>query len=813
MQELGPAPAAPSTDELIALLENKVKDTIRNEMSEESDPDRVWILYKNFENYIYSRGLEKYASILTQAVLAQTSSAGIGDVGEDPAGYNDYRQKHYAGFKRKFVAVIGNRLANTIAVPNNPNDEEGVRATKSANPASIYIRDKCDLESKFLDQAARIFDFGTTFWFIDWVENGDRYGYRDEPDPQTNETQPLGNAHFQCPKCGAGIPSEADPQAAPKCPQCGTQLGMEHFIPPTQAEVPAPQTTHKVPKGALEIRLLDSNEVAVPLDSTCIDDCDWLRWEREEPKGRLLKQYGQKLRKSIESSDQGHETISSQLGEYIRSAMASPIGLVRPNRPNRWTCVDVWWTPNQYELLDEQELRQALSENFATGARFVFVKGKLIDIRPERLQDKWQECKPEPSPRIMTDALGDEWTETTDIANNTMNQTEQTISRSNLPIFVNANKIDQDAWANRSTQPAEIFGFLPRAGRSLSDELYQAPPVTVSEQIGPFRQQVIQDAKSNTGLEDAIWGGGEPDPTARQTLLKTNQALMQLGTHWTQIRKCLEKTMLKACKLLSQYAEGVIEFTAKKNQFGQFDTLTITTEDLRSDAYHFEADEAIPVNWGQQRDQTMWLLGQGSENPQLLQDLGFRDPLNIFEIKQLLGVPGMHVPQFDAREKGMGIVGELIKAKPVNAPGPPDANGAPTPGPLQSSIQPDWEDDHEFMANLAKSYLLANTELNKTNPDGYKNVQLWGQAQEQQANQPPPKPPVKGTVSLALKAQDIGDPAAQAALIGADIIPPGTPVQAVVPPEKLLPPPGMQPPNGIPAPPAAPPPPVPGPIQ
>jgi len=788
MEAIAPAPPAPSVDELIALLENPVKDVMRTEMSDENDPDRVWILRKNFNNYIYSRGLQNYASLLTQSILALTSQGGPGvDLGadEEPTGLYDYTQKHYTGFKRKFVAVIGNRLANMIAVPNNSNDEEGVRATRSANPAALYLRQKCDLESKFLDQAARIFDYGTTFWHLDWVEDGDKYGYRDEPQHQIQQ-QPLGNARFDCPNCGASVPSDGNPQTAPPvCPQCGTQLGPQHFVPPTMVPTPVQTGTKKVPKGALEIDLKDANEISVPLDSTCVDDCDWLRWDREEPKGKLLRKYGRDKLSDFDGNDQGHDTVSSQLGEFIRSAMASPIGLVRPNRPNRWTCSDIWWTPNQYELVPDKTARETLKSQFSDGARFCFVKGKLVDLKAEKLQDRWQETKPEPAPRIMTDALGDEWTETTDIANNVMNQCEQNVARSNLPLFMNSSKVDSDAWANRNTLPGDAFFILPRAGRALSDEIHQPQSLMFSEQAPQFRAGVIEDAKSNTGLVDAIWGGGEPDPTARQTLLKTNQALMQLGTHWTQIRKSLEKLMLKACKLLSQYSEGVIEFS-KKNQFGRFDTLSFTTEDLRSDSYHFEADEAIPVNWGQQRDQLMWLLGQIGENPQLATMMGLTDPFNVFEFKQLIGIPGMHTPQFDAREKCMDVIATLIsdvsagpngeRPKQQMQPGPPGPDGQP--GPPQPTVQPDWEDDHAFFSMAVKAYLLDNSDLKTSSPDAYANIQAYGQAQDAMANPPQPPAEPKKTFSVSLKGSDVGVQAVQDMLTKEGMLDPNTPVES-----------------------------------
>lgn len=775
MQELGPAQPPPTQQELIALLQKPCEDVMRTE-STDLDVDRVWILRKNFNNWLYHRGLQNFAPQLIQSVLQYTSALGIDFPDEEWAGTNDFTQKHYTGFLRKFVAVIGNRMPNVIAVPNNPADEEGVRATKSANAAAIYLRESCDLEGQFLEQASRIFDFATTFWHIDWVVDGDKYGYDEQPDLQPTQT-PMGDASFECPNCGASQPADpSQQQAPPACPQCGSPTT---FKPPTMATVPQPAgPPKKIPKGALEITLHDSNTVIVPLDSKDINDCDELELEREEPKGRILRKYKGRLR-----DEQGNlinppeavpwESNATQMGTFFRSAMGSPLGLVRANRKDMWTCRDKWWTPNKYELVENAQARQALYDNFPDGARFIYVRGMLMEIRNEKEQDHWQECKPEPMNRIMCDALGDEWVETTDIANNTANQMEETIARSNLPLLVNGTRIDVQSWQNRRTRPAEIFPVVPRAGRSMGDEVFQPQTVQFSEQTVPFRTQVIDDSKNNTGLVDALFGGGEIDPTARQTLLKTNQALMQLGLFWTQIRKCLEKLMLKACRLLAEHADGVISFS-KKNQFGRFDQVSFTVADLKSDSYHFEADEAIPVNWGQQRDELIWLLANAAENEKVAQLLGIFDPFNAFEFKQLLGVPGMSTPQYDAREKIMDVIGELLEGKPT--PGQPNPDGSP--GQPQASVQPDWEDDAQFGTALIKTYLLDNAELKQSNPEGYQNVQLYGQALESKANQPAPPPPPKTTVAVSFKGADLGSPAVQDVLQKQNLLDQGTQVQS-----------------------------------
>lgn len=764
-------------------------------MSDESDPDRVWILRQIHKNYLYYRDLQYFAPSLYQGIVDFTGTSGtVPD--EVSGGLYDYSQNIYRGYCRKLEAVLGNRMPNALAVPDNPDDEDAIRATRSANNAALYVRQKCDLQMQSLYLVFSLFNFGTSFWHLDWVVDEDKYGTKPVQVPGTAQ-QALGDAAFTCPQCTSAHPAEGDNPAPPAaCQDCGAAMGPEHYQPPTMATVPS-MTVKNVAKGGLEITLHDGSEISVPLDATCINDCDRLRWEREKSKAKILKKWGDKVRGDAGSDSATEEvSVASQYAESIRSAMGSPIGLVRSKRANRWTEADEWWTPAQMELVEDKEIRTLLQQNFPKGLRITFVRGKIVDMKEEKLTDRWQECKPEPAKRIMADPLGNDWIQAQDIITNILNQCSETIDRSNEPGFGDPTRIDFDAYQNRRSQPGDLFPALRPAGGSLSDIIYRPEPVRFSDQIAPFDQGVEGRAKNVSGLEDPIWGGGDAEePTARQAELKKNAALMQLGVPWTMISRSLESLYEKACKLLADNEDGVLAFS-EKNQFGRYSTLSVVVDDLKNGKYHFEADEAIPMTWGQERDLLMWMLDKPAE---LLNEWGLTDPMNIPEFKRLLGMPGERTPHEDDREKAMDVIGQLAKAKPVpGQPGPPDPTGQPgPPGPDQPSIQPDWEDDHAFCAKVARAYLTVNAALKTKNPDGYQNVQLWGQAQDAAANPPAAPPLPKTSVAVSVKPADMGDPATQDILKKSGLIDPGTPIQAVPPPIKngtgLMPPPGPPP--------------------
>jgi hypothetical protein len=787
MEILGPTAPAPSKQELIAKLSKPIARVISSEMADECDVDRIWILRKIHKNLLYYRDLAYFAPALYQGLIDATGVDGsvLPDSSWQGNGVYDYTQNIYRGYCRKLEAVLGTRIPNAIAVPNDPSDEKDIQAARAANNAALYIREQCDLQVQVLWLVFSLYNFGTSFWSIEWVEDGDKYGWKDVP--QLAEEQTAIGGGTACPQCGATGDGDS-------CPECGGDLSQGSYQPAADVSVPGDLPPKRMPKGNLEIDILDASEVSVPLDADGrkgVNDCLWIRREFEQPKAKLLQKYGDALRNAIKDGDNAFEdqSASLQYGESVRSAMASPIGVVRPKRENRWGVITEDWTTAQYELLDDKQIRQLAAENFPDGVRITAIKGHVMDLEARKPIDHWQECQPEPTKRIMCEPLGDDWVITQDILNNILNQCNETIERSNDPRFADPTRVDLDAWQRRRDNPGDLIPAVRPPGGTLNDLISAQTTVTFSEQIPPFRQQVEETSRETSGLLDIIWGGDTTDPTARQSELKTNAAIRQLSVIWVCIGKSLERVYEKGCKLLSENQDGVLQFSKQKaNEYGKFDSVTVAIEDLKGGNFHFEADEAIPMTWGQQRDLLMWMLDKPAE---ILKAWGLDDPLNIHEFKELLGMPGMKVPHLDARDKGMDIIGKLLKDKPQ--PGPVDPQSG-QPGPPQSSIQPDWEDDNKFMSDLVKSYLTTNFELKDVNPDGYDNLQLYGKAQEKLANVPPPKPPVKASVAVSLKGSDLGDNAVTQALQNTGIEPPGVQAAAQAP----LPKPGQMPPPVMP---------------
>src|SRR6185312_597787 len=336
MQILGAAPGAMPVEELIQACAPAIVQLMREEMSDESEPDRIWLLRQARKNYLYYKDLQNYAPQIFDGMLGLTAPGYNEGLDQDGGnGFYDYSSNIWRGYCLKFVSVLGTRMPNAIAVPDNPEDEQAIRATRAANNAALYILRAGNLEIRNLDLAFKMYTFGTPFYHIDWVVDGEKYGVTKRPKIEAQEL-PLGDAAFRCPNCGTNMPSEGDaPAVPPSCPNCQGPISMSDYHPPTMVSQPINGGFDEIENGGLEIEVHDVSEVSVPLDSTGVDDCAWLRWDREVHKSKCLKKWRAQIKAAGDNQNSADtETVASEYAQNIRSAFSSPIGVVRSKRPN-----------------------------------------------------------------------------------------------------------------------------------------------------------------------------------------------------------------------------------------------------------------------------------------------------------------------------------------------------------------------------------------------------------------------------------------------------------------------------------------------
>lgn len=733
--------APPTAEQLLQMLKPSVKVLVTDDVSADGEPERAWVLRQMRKSSLYWRGLQYCAPYLFDTGFTEFSQIGTpiaGTGGTDGSGLYDYNQNIYRGYGRKFCAVLGQRSPNVKAVSDDPGDDATIKASRVADNAAAILRAKWNVDVRNMELSMYMWTDGTAFAYTPYVKNGTKYGYSTEPRMEVRDVA-TGPATFHCMQCGADTPEPQVNPAAPACPQCGAPLGPESYREPETMQSPVVTGTVRYENGAVELELLNLMFVAVPFFARTLDDAPWLSYDYEVHKGKLLQMFPELRKEGTNLDNQGSDSTSTGTAQLTRETAASPLGIPTPHRSNRWNYRRVWLRPEMYECCKDSGQRKMMLENFPDGMKVTLVQGQIVQLEPENLSDVWAYCKPETSEYIYADGIGFDMLPVQDLINDcNVNIPAETIERGLSVTLADPRVFDVDQWSQHQAKAAELIPAMAAVGESLGNSFFQVPPAKFSDQIMPWGAAMEAMGAKNVGTVPEIFGGGNAD-TARQAEINKNAAMMQLGTTWLYCRKFWEQVYKNGVGQLAKWGAGTI-------RHGSY---VVDLSELTDAGYHFEADEAMPMSWAQERDFIMWLL---EKPPQLLDAYGVTHPMNVERNKALLGMTDYYTPGLDEYDKTMETIQKLSTQAPIQKPG--------DDGSIQvlPSIEADeFEDDHASVVKMVQAWSnsLPGRRVRESNPDGYANVIAFGKAHAQLAQEPPPPPPppkVSFSGKLALDA-------------------------------------------------------------
>ncbi len=735
MEILGPAAPVPNDQQLLEMLRAEVQTIISDDIPADTEPERIWALRQSQKADFYWRGIQYISPKFSEGGLINYSAIGspiTGNANGDSDIY-DYVINIYRGYGRKFIAVLGARLPNVKAVPDDPDDENMLRLARQADAAANILRNQWDMEMRHMELALQLYKNSTAFIYTPWVTDKEKYGTRKEPKLEARQVK-NGPDSWKCAGCGAQLDQPAD-----VCPSCG-QAMVQHVPGPT---VDAPEVVGyaEYENGRVEFHLCNVFTVACPFWSKDLDDAPWLSYEYDEYKGLLIRMFPELRNESVDSPGTVDQA-SSQLARQARDAAASPLGIPNPHRQSRWTYRRLWLKTFMYELVKDAEKREMLKQHFPDGLKITTVNGKIMKLENEKLTDVWVCCKPETSEYIYADGIGYDMLAVQDLKNDTTNLAYRTFEGGIGMNFADPRAIDIDQWESRQRVPNEIIGVLPGFGGSLADAFYQVPPAQMNPQTLQWAASIENDGRVAIGTTEAIYGGASSiQETAHQAELQKNASLQQLGITYLYIRKADEAVYTNGVKQLARYASGTMK-GAKKSDAG-YESIVVDISQLAEDGWHFESEEAFPMTHAERRAWLMWLLG----NPQTAQGVGITHPRNAPKNQALLGFSDYYADGVDDHYKAQEVISELVKGAPIKKPMPDGSVD------IQPSIPIDDFDNHALMSQEAFAWCkgTAGRRAQKDTMDGFANVVAWGQA-HMKASQPPPppKPPAKLSISAKL---------------------------------------------------------------
>ncbi len=785
----------PFAEQLKTLVNEKILTVV--------DSARQFYLVMALRNELYWRGKQFLTMKFMGDGITVIPATGVPGSPQIPANATPPQSLAYTfnitrSDGQKFVAVTGARPPYVNIEPQDPRDPESIQAGRDGDAVSRYLEELWDTQGKQKDVARTIFRTGPQFANVTWVADEDKYGAADVHDVQlVNQSDP---GTLTCPKCGFSgpVPEGTPPGASVPCPNCG--FAGATVTPGAAYQAPKMVKTGTQPKGMPELHFYNVFEVTIPPQRKSIKECEWLVNEVLEISGKMREQYGDLVKDIKDETPSGVEVPSQESVADHYDIIASA-DLQHRNRQDRWWHTRVFLKPEMYHYAQD-DLKKVLQEGYPDGLRLVMVNGNFVQGVAENLEDVWTVCKTGTDDRILSDPICHDLVPINTIINDFFNMALEIVLRSIPKTIVNPRLIDRRSVQNNTANAYEILFANTGLSEDLGKMMHSLPQASFSEQMMELANLFRQYSREFDGALEAVFGGGEPAPTWRQDQQRKNQALGQFYMAYDEMRQFWEQNHRLAHKLLAKY--GVGQISVPTDDPFRFGPRVVDFTKLRPELIRVESDEKMPETRAEEEDR---LTDQFAFPPQVQDAIGLFHPVNTPRLVGLTSMRGMTSVLEHLTVKCLKLIQRLLQEQPIQQFDP--QSGAPMTDPQsgqpveQPSVTPDPFDfkNAAFAVEIFRAFINspAGSDYEEQSADGFRNVRLFGNALDQMANPPAQPEPPRATVGLSLKGADLGDPAVQAALINADIIPSGTPVAAVIPPPKIAGPPGKTPPGAKPA--------------
>jgi len=159
--------------------------------------------------------------------------------------------------------------------------------------------------------------------------------------------------------------------------------------------------------------------------------------------------------------------------------------------------------------------------------------------------------------------------------------------------------------------------------------------------------------------------------------------------------------------------------------------------ELANGGWHFEAQESMPMTWGQKRD-TVWdMVDKG---PAIWGLFGLQHPANLPVMQEVLGLPDFHTPGLNMRDYIMDKIQQLLQASPQMVPDP--MSGIPKAMPSSPIDVSGITEDHHMVVQLVSDWAVGEDgqRAKMESEEGYQNVLAWARAHLEQLGPPPGAP-------------------------------------------------------------------------
>lgn len=386
---------------------------------------------------------------------------------------------------------------------------------------------------------------------------------------------------------------------------------------------------------------------------------------------------------------------------------------------NTVTVRNAWLRPAAFNVLESLEDVKTLKAKYPNGAKVVFVNDEFGEACNEALDDCWTLTHNPLSDFIHYDPLGLLLVSIQEITNDLISLILQTIEHGIGQTFADPAVLNFNAYRQMESVPGGIYEATPKTGKSIGDAFHEVKTATLSPEVMPFASNIQSLAQLVSGALPSLFGGAvEGGGTASEYSMSRAQALQRLQNTWKMFTIWWKQIF---GKVIPMYIEEVKddERDVQRDRDGNFINVVIKKAELEGKIgkVELEANENLPLTWSQQKDIIMQLLN--AANPEILAILGA--PENLPVIREHIGLPDFYVPGEDDVQKTYEDIKLLLNSAPL-----------PTGNPMmpeQPSVQFDpIYDNPQIGFEIVRKWVISEAgRLAKIeNPDGYRNVLLYG---------------------------------------------------------------------------------------
>ena len=399
-------------------------------------------------------------------------------------------------------------------------------------------------------------------------------------------------------------------------------------------------------------------------------------------------------------------------GEY-------PVNVITENK--------AWLRPSAFNFLSVDDAKK-LKKLYPNGCCVTYENDEFAEAYNQSLDDHWTITENPMSDYLHFAPLGQTLVSIQEITNDMISLVLQTIEHGIGQTFADPGVLNFNAYEQTEVTPGGIFPAIPKSGKSLNDGFMELRTATLSSEVMPFYAQIQSAGQTASGALPSIFGGQiEGSETASEYSMSRAQALQRLQNTWKLFTTTWKTVFMKVIPMYIkevQYDEKDVQRTDDGNFINTF----INRADMEGKIgkMELEANENLPLTWGQKKDLLMQLMT--NQNPMIQQIL--MAPENLSVVHEALGLTDFYLPGEDDVIQQYDEIKLCLQSAPI-----------PTGDPMQpfvSSVEIDPIMDNsqigfEIVRKWAISEVGRQTKI--TNEPGYQNVLLHGKMHHDQMMQ------------------------------------------------------------------------------